>query len=313
MKRHIGALSVVAAGCLWGTIGIFVRRLSEAGMTSIQIVAIRVFVTAVILLTGLFLFNRRLLHIRFRHIWCFIGTGLISIVVFSYCYFRTMETASLSVAAVLLYTAPVMVMIMSAVLFGEKITLLKIIACILALSGCILVTGIIGSGDKLPATAIITGLVSALGYALYSIFGRFAINYGYHSLTITAYTFIFACIGVLPLCGLPDLAVKMVSGDIESDIYHITLGVLLGLVTAALPYLLYTTGLAKIEPGRASVIASVEPVVATLVGAAVFGEKLTLQGFAGITLVVAAVILMNVKKKRYNLQQNIKINTENNL
>lgn len=282
-------------------------------MTSIQIAAIRIFVTAVILFTGLLLFNRRLLHIRFRHIWCFIGTGLISIVVFSYCYFRTMEMASLSAAAVLLYTAPVMVMIMSAVLFREKITFIKIISCILALSGCILVTGIIGSGDKLPTAAIVTGLVSAFGYALYSIFGRFALNYGYNSLTITTYTFIFACIGVLPLCGLPDLAIKMVSGDIISDIYNIILGVLLGLVTATLPYVLYTAGLSKIEPGRASVISSVEPVVATLVGAAVFGEKLTLQGFAGIALVVAAVILMNVKKKQDDLQQNIKINAGNNL
>lgn len=298
MKRYIGALSVIAAGCLWGTIGIFVRRLSEAGMTSIQIAAIRIFVTAIILFTGLLLFNRRLLYIRFRHMWCFVGTGLISIVVFSYCYFRTMETASLSAAAVLLYTAPVMVMIMSAVLFREKITLIKIIACMLALGGCILVTGILSSGDKLPTAAIITGLVSALGYALYSIFGRFALNYGYNSLTITAYSFVFACIGVLPLCGVPDLIIKMVSGDIISDIYNLILGVLLGLVTAALPYVLYTAGLSKIESGRASVIASVEPVVATIVGAAVFDEKLTLQGFAGIALVIAAVILMNIKKKQ---------------
>ncbi|MHB1154183.1 MAG: DMT family transporter [Eubacteriales bacterium] len=313
MKRYTGTISVIAAGCLWGIIGIFVRRLSAAGMTSIQIAAIRIFVTAFILFTGLLLFNRRLLYIRFRHIWCFVGTGLISIVVFSYCYFRTMETASLSAAAVLLYTAPVMVMIMSAALFREKITIIKIIACILSLSGCILVTGILSSGDKLPTAAIITGLVSALGYALYSIFGRFALNYGYNSLTITAYTFVFACIGVLPLCGLPDLIIKMVSGDTISDIYNIILGVLLGLVTAALPYVLYTAGLSKIESGRASVIASVEPVVATIAGAAAFGEKLTLQGFAGIALVVAAVILMNIKKKQAHLKQNIKINAGSNL
>jgi drug/metabolite transporter (DMT)-like permease len=249
--------------------------------------------------SGLLLFNRKLLHISLRHIWCFVGTGFISIVMFSYCYFRTIETTSLSAAAVLLYTAPFMVMVMSAVLFRERLTVLKLIACVLAFGGCILVTGIIGSGEKLPAAAIVTGLLSALGYALYSIFGRIALNYGYNPLTITAYTFFFACNGVLPLCSLPDLTLKLVSGDILSGTYNIILGVLLGAVTAALPYVLYTVGLSRTDPGRASVIASVEPVVATLAGAAVFGESLTISGLAGITLTVTAIILMNIKNNKY--------------
>ncbi len=300
MKKLAGTFFVLAAGCLWGTVGIFVRRLSETGMTSIQIAAVRIFVTAIVLSSGLLLFNRRLLRIRFRHIWCFLGTGLVSIVVFTYCYFRTIEEVSLSAAAVLLYMAPAMVMLMSALLFREKITLIKTAACLLALGGCVLVTGIIGSGDRIPAAAIISGLLSALGYALYSIFGRYAINYGYHPLTIASYTFIFACLGILPLFGLRDFTTKIVSGDLLPDISRILYGILFGLITAALPYVLYTAGLAKTESGRASVMASVEPVVATLAGAAVFGEKLTPEGVAGIMLVVFAVILMNVKNKARN-------------
>lgn len=293
MRKHIAALCVAAAGFLWGIIGIFVRIFTQAGLSPMQTAAVRITVTAVIMTAGLLIFNRRLLFIRFRHIWCFIGTGLISIVMFTYCYFRTIGLTSLSAAAVLLYTAPVMVMAMSAVLFGEKVTVIKIVACAAAFAGCILVSGVIGS-ERISAEAVITGLLSAFGYALYSIFGRYALGYGYHPLTITAYTFIFACAGVLPLCGLPDIADKLAAGGFRI----IALGVLLGVLTAALPYFLYTAGLAKTEPGRASVIASVEPAVATLAGILFFNETPTSGGFCGIALVITAVILMNFKKEK---------------
>ena len=73
--------------------------------------------------------------------------------------------------------------------------------------------------------------------------------------------------------------------------------VLAGLVTCYLPYLLYTFGLTGLETGRASILASVEPVVATLLGVLVYHEKLSLTGALGILCVLAAVVLLNRKEK----------------
>lgn len=67
-----------------------------------------------------------------------------------------------------------------------------------------------------------------------------------------------------------------------------------------MPYLLYTYGLSGMETGRASIMASVEPVVATIVGAAVFRERMSALSYAGVVLVLSAVVLLNVRTRRGN-------------
>ena len=66
------------------------------------------------------------------------------------------------------------------------------------------------------------------------------------------------------------------------------------IVTTVLPYLLYTAGLAQVENGTASVLASVEPVVATLLGLLVYREAPTVPALVGMVLVLGALILLSV-------------------
>ena len=67
-----------------------------------------------------------------------------------------------------------------------------------------------------------------------------------------------------------------------------------------LPYLLYTYGLSGTEIGKAAVMASTEPVVATLVGIVLYHEKLTLSGALGVILVVAAIVVLNTGARNRN-------------
>lgn len=286
-KSLTGTLLVIASGILWGLMGIFVRSLTTFGLSSMQIVSLRVTLAAVILAAMLAVKDRRLFCIKPKDIWCFIGTGICSIAFFSFCYFTTIKLTSLSAAAILLYTAPIMVTIMSAVLFKEKITVRKVIAALAAVSGCALVTGVFGGGFSVSGMGILTGLGAAFGYALYSIFGRYAINRGYGSMTITFWTFLFAAVGTLPLANIPDMAQK-----ISASPTSLIVTALMAVVVTVLPYLCYTAGLDRIESGKASVIASVEPVMATVVGAVVFHEGLTLSAAAGIILVIASIFLL---------------------
>ena len=87
----------------------------------------------------LLLFDRQKLRLRPRDIWCFAGSGICSLMLFSWCYFTGMQAASRAVMAVLLYTAPVFVMLMSSVFFREKLTGAKLTALVLCLAGCVLV------------------------------------------------------------------------------------------------------------------------------------------------------------------------------
>ena len=66
-------------------------------------------------------------------------------------------------------------------------------------------------------------------------------------------------------------------------------------MTCFFPYLLYTHGLEGLENGKASIMASVEPVIATIVGVVIYNEALTVMSTVGIVLVLAAIVLLNIK------------------
>ena len=226
----------------------------------------------------------RSLAIAPRDIWMFLGTGLGSIVFFNICYFTAIELTTLSVAAILLYTAPSIVMVFSIFLFHERFTRRKGFCLVLAFVGCVLVSGL-GMGH-VEAAGILAGLGSGFGYALYSIFGRYALA-KYEPLTVTAWTFIIASSGLLPFCHF-----GMILSLAAAVPYTGLLFALLGLMSTALPFGLYTMGLKHMEAGRASILASVEPLTSTVVGIAIFHEALTLTGAAGMACILGAVILL---------------------
>lgn len=271
---------------LWGIIGLFVRNLTPLGFSAMQLVTLRSYITVVGLVVILLLTDPKKLKIRFRDLWLFVGTGLVSFVFFNTCYFKAMDHTSLSVAAILLYTAPFFVMGMSALFFGEKITLPKLGALSVAFLGCVLVSGCFDGGLFISRAGILWGLGAGFGYALYSIFAKLALK-RYDTLTVITYTFLVASVGATFLCE-PSQMLRTLSIHTES------LGLLIGygILTGAAAYYCYTKGLENTPPAKASVIATVEPVVATLCGAIFFSEIPTVFGFLGIFLVIFAVLYL---------------------
>ena len=290
MKKFAPIL-ILVAGILWGSMGLFVRTLNAQGLASMDIVGLRAVVTAVSMLLFLLIFDRKLFVIRLKDLWCFLGTGICSIVFFNYCYFKAITMTSLSVAAILLYTAPAIVMVLSYFLFKEKLTKRKLLALAMTFAGCVLVTGILTEKGSVSFGGILVGLGAGLGYALYSIFSRYALEKGYSSLTITFYTFLIAAVAS---CFLTDMGnvIRVAADGTGNLLFCLAFGVL---CTVA-PYLAYTLGLQYVENGKASIIASIEPVTATLLGTVLFHEKLTVSGVCGVVLVLAALALCNDKK-----------------
>lgn len=297
MKKNnelIGVIFVLIAGMLWGTTGIYVRWFSKLGLSSLQITVFKMCIAAVVLLLWCLLFNREALKIDKKDIWVFICSGLISMDFFTVCYFSTIQNADLSIAATLLYAAPIVVLLLSVVLFKEKFTAKKGIACAMAFLGCFLVSGLIGSGRGIPGKALLTGILSAIGYGLYSIFGEIAIRKGYKSLTITTYTFLIAAAGSLLL--LRPAEVASAAAKTTTPMFILML-VAISINVSLLPYIFYTNGLSRIAPSKASIIASIEPVTATVVGALIFKEYPNIFGIFGIIFVLGAIIILNIKAK----------------
>lgn len=289
--KKLAPVFVLSAGTLWGVMGVFVRKLGTYGFSPLQIACLRILFGAALFLMITGIFRRELLKIKLRDVGLFLGMGLLSLLLFTVCYFTTIHMASLSVAAILLYTSPIWVMLLSAVCFREKITGRKLLCAAMAFGGCVLVSGI-GSAASLSPAVIVTGLLSAVGYGLYSIFGTFALR-RYPPLTVTTYAFLFGAAGALVLCNPVEVAGIIRAAQNPGSL--VLLLMVTAFVTAVMPYLLYTVGLNNLRASAAAIMASIEPVVATAAGALVFGEALTLPAFAGIALVLAAIVVLNCR------------------
>ncbi|MBE5866854.1 MAG: EamA family transporter [Lachnospiraceae bacterium] len=288
--QKLAPLLVAAASVLWGILFVFVRKLSEADFSAMDVVCVRAYGSVAVLFPGLFVVNRKLLKVRVKDSWCFVGTGVFSIVFFSYCYFRNVQVSSAAFASILMYTSPVWVTLLSMIFFKEKMNRSKWIALVMALVGCVLVSGMIGGAGAVSVQGILLGLGSGIGYGLYSIFGRFALNKGYHPMTVSAYTFLLACVGVLPFVSVSSIINKFVQNPML-----LVPALCMAVLSTAMSFSLYTLGLAHMEPGRAAVLATLEPIVSTVVGVAFYQESISVTMFAGIVLVLVSSIIISKK------------------
>ncbi len=301
LKINKYLIYILLAAVLWGTAGIFVRTLSSSGLYEMQIVFVRAVLTVITLLIVILFNDKKALKVRLKDLWIFAATGIFSIILFNYSYYKTMALSTLSVAAVLLYTAPFFVIFISFLCFKEKITSKKLLACIIAFLGCCFVSQVFNSANKISGEALFFGLLTGFGYGLYTVFSRVLLKRGYSSLTITFYVFVMSAVLCLPLIDVP----QTVTAICSSVTIFIT-ALLMAVLNTVLPYILYTAGLIGINSSTATVIATVETVAATLVGVAVFKENLTFSGIIGIILVFAAAIILNMKC--INIRANAKIN-----
>lgn len=295
--RLPASLYVILAAFLWGIIGLFYKKLSAAGFTPMQIVAIRVSVAAVCLLLWLAATAPAKLRIHLKDCWCFVGTGVCSMVFFNWCYFNAIEKSSLGVAAVLLYTAPAFVMLLSIPLFRERLTLRKVLVLALTVLGCALVSGVgPGQVESLTLAGLVYGLGSGLGYALYGVVGTFALR-RYSPETVTVYTFVFASAAAVPLA-------QFRAEDVLAICRWPALGSALsiGIVCSMLPFVVYTKGLLRIAPSKASILASLEPAVAAAVGILLFHESVSLSKIGGMLIILGAVLFLNWPQGRASRQ-----------
>lgn len=296
MTKQKAYIFVLMGAFLWGIIGIFINQLYEYSFTPWEVVAVRVIVSSLLMVIFICLFRPQLLKINLKDSFYFFGTGIISIVLFNWCYFYVMEQVSISLAVIFLYTAPAFVTILARLLFKEHLSRYKIIALILTTLGCAFVVGLLPNYQiNLTLSILFIGLCSGFCYAMYSIFAKF-ITEKYSSITITTYSFIAASLFMIPFGGLHAKLPLLFD-------WNVILNVLgLSIFSTCLAFLLYTYGLSFIESSRASILSTIEPAVAVLIGVFIFKETITLSQMIGMLLILLSVFFIVKKPNKAELQ-----------
>ncbi|ADH99923.1 DMT family transporter [Salisediminibacterium selenitireducens] len=291
MTKKTAYILVIIGAALWGTTGLFVQQLNAIGFTPWETVGIRLTFSAVLILLFLGIFKPAMLRIQLSHLPYFIGTGIISIAFFNFFFFTVIDEANLSLAVVLLYTGPVFVTILSRLFFKEPFTGAKGLALFLMLLGCALTVELLPYGTMPDGWRIVLyGLLSGFFYALYSIFGK-SVSRHYHSLTITAYSMVTGSVFLMLSSTLLHEPVRLIQPEVLLNGFGIAL---FATVSA---YVLYTFGLTYVESSRASILSTMEPVVAIIIGVMIFGDQLNSWQALGFVLVLLSVAVTVYRKK----------------
>lgn len=291
MKQWIQIFPILS-GIMWGSAGIFVRKLSELGLNSVSIVETRIIVAIIIIIAGLLFLDKKLLKIKLKDLWIFICAGIFSMLGLNLCYNFAINELTLSLSAVLLSLAPIFVLILASILFKEKLTLQKTVCAILALIGCILSSGVLEEVGAMKWTTIgiIIGTLGAFFYGTYSIFSKIAILKGYHSFTVTIYSLMAVGIALLPFTDW-----LKVWEIIQIDPAPMSGFLLLhSLLTSVLPYICFTVALNYVEAGKVAILASGEPIAAMLFGIFFYQEIPTVLSLIGLFTVLFALGLLTI-------------------
>ena len=294
MKKFIPILPILS-GIFWGGGGIFIRRLMELNINSFTVVSSRVIVASIIFFICVFLYDRSLIKIKLKDLWIFVSAGILGILGLNICYNEAVKQLSLSLSAVLLSLSPIFVLIFANIFFKEKITVKKVICMILALLGCFFASGVLETNETMKWTyfGIFIGFLGAFFYGLYSIFSKLAIIKNYNTLTVTLYALISIAIISLPFTdwkALSNVVVENGSGMLVFMLFH-------SLCTSVFPYAFFTIALGHMDAGKASILASGEPIAAMFFGIFFYHEIPTVLSVIGVLLTLTALTLLSLPEK----------------
>ena len=285
--KKLALIQIILAGILWGTSGIFVHYLLPYGFTSLQMTFFRSIVSCVCMPLFILFHSKHLFKVNLKELLLFAGSG-ISFFLTASCYFYSMQATSISTAVVLMYTAPIFVMIYSVMFLNEKLTAVKTVAVLTMLVGCGLVSGIIG-GLKFDVMGIIAGFMSGIAYSAYNILTKIQMKNNSNPISATLYCFLFAVLVGAFSCGVDKIPQTIATAP------HVTLPLIIGmgLLTCISPYFLYTLALKKIHAGTATSLGIIEPMAATLFSVMLLNEPLSKASLCGIVLILGAVFMLS--------------------
>jgi DME family drug/metabolite transporter len=284
-----GALLVMCSAFLWGTTGIIVKAVySETNVGPISLALFRLAFAIPILVLFATLKGYRFSLTR-REVALFAGFGFCSLTVFETLYFTSFVYTTVQHATALLYTAPGFVALFAWLILREHFTRGKLVAVVLSILGAFLIVGL-ARGEPLFATRTQVGdwlaIGSGLAYSSWYIFGKIL-----GKDRDPAVTCIFAlCFGALFL-----LPLTIITGGMRAPngLLAWLLIAEIGIVPTAIGYMLYFAGLRLVDATKASVLAIVEPLSASILAFFFLQETLSYDSLLGFILIISSIVLIS--------------------
>ncbi|MBN1921150.1 MAG: EamA family transporter [Anaerolineae bacterium] len=289
----VGYTPVIVAAMLWATMGLFYKGLMATyALPALTIVFWRAAIAAIALFVALLPRHRSDLRLPKRDWLLFLGFSAIGVAAFYAIYIHAISLIGMGAAAVLMYTAPVWVTLFSAVFLGEKLTGRKALALLLALAGCALVGKLYDiNGAALNLPGILAGLGAGLTYGAYILFSKGAAQRGHSPWAALAYALALGALFLLPFQQTAEALRPLSSPGIALWL------LVLGLIPTLGGGVAFNAGLHHVTASNASIVATLEPVMAAFLGWVVWDEQLTALQLFGAGLILIAVMLLQLQSR----------------
>lgn len=288
MKKKRALVLLILAGILWGTSAIFVKYLTAYGITPIQLTAVRATVSAVIMSVFMLFRDRSKFSCAGKDIIIFLALA-VTLFFSAFLYYTSMVRTSVCTAVILLNLHPVYVTVLSALIFRERPSRVKLLSIAAMLIGCAFVSGVFG-GVEIDAIGILCGAFSGISYGCYILLVKFYNRRGISSTTANIYSFIFMAIGALLVCDPASLASVAISRPIP--VLPLLVGI--GIFTFVLPFVFNGVAMRDISASTASALGIMEPLSATLFSVLLFGEPIDVWQVIGVVTILTAVVVLGL-------------------
>lgn len=282
-----GYLLALTAGATWGAMGIFVKNLDILGFDSMTISAFRPTIAVIFYIILNLVKNPKCFKTDIKGLSLFAIYGILGLDGMFIASSYAVKYTGVATASVLLFINPIIVVVASYFLFKEPFTKKKFLALVLAIVGCCLVVKVYDpTAFKLNLVGIIWGIASGFAVAIQNVLGKIILKKNYEHTTFLIYSFLFGAI-FLWFFASP---LKMVSSIKSTSALLNVLGI--GIVATLIPNGSIVKSLKYIEAGKASIVASVEPVVASILAFILFRELFKFPQFIGMILIISSIVLV---------------------
>lgn len=293
-----GLFTYLAALLLFGSNGIIAAAIA---LPSSDIVLLRTFLGALSLITILATTQHHKLQApsRPREAAALLsGAALGASWIF---LFRAYQTIGVGVSSLLYYCGPIIVMALSPLIFGEKLTGGKIAGFVAVACGAFLIAAQ-GLGGNMPIAGIVCGIASAFCYALMVIASKGAPHIeGLENSTLqVCAAFVTALVLTLITQGAPSFLSAGIAASIDWRAVA-----MLGVVNTGIGCLLYFSAVAKLPVQTVAVVGYLEPLSAVVFSAALLGEAITPVRLMGAALIIGGAIFCELAGKRANAKAGI--------
>jgi len=287
-----GYFYVIIAAVLWGVSGSSAKFLFHSGISPFQLVQLRLIISTGILFLWLLIRDASLLKISRKDIFYFILFGTIGMAGVQFTYLFAISRINVAAAILLQYLAPTFIALHSVVFMRDKLNRSTALALVSAIFGCYLVVGAYNL-DLLTMNlaGIISGILSAITFAWYSIHGEYGMH-RYNPWTVLFFALFFGA-----------LIWNILHPPLESlmhDYSTVQWGWILyiGIMGTLIPFGLYLEGVNLIRSTRASITATLEPITAGIISYIFLNETMESLQVAGGVVVIASIIFLQLNQEQ---------------